>query len=186
MEKLNFKKVWIGIGIFIVVIIIVIGCIFYFSRNTEVTYNTLTASDSSFQISFPSNISYRTNQAENNNFVIDLYSTKDEMFFYATKIEKLHDIDFYQVVEGDKENYLEDKENISEDSGIVSSDIPNCTSYEYSFIYSDTSYGKDFYSYVVWIETDSNLYVLNFEVITDNMDTFKDVFSQIKNSFIEL
>jgi hypothetical protein len=105
------------------------------------------------------------------------------MFFYATKIAKLRQVDFYQVVIDDKENYLQDKQNIYDDSGIVSSDIPNYTSYEYSFIYSDTSYGKDFYSYVVWIETDNNLYVLNFEVVKENMDLFKDIFSRNKKFF---
>jgi hypothetical protein len=183
MEKLNFKKVFIVICIVVLIAIAIIACMLYSPKTEEITYATLTATDESFQVSFPSNISYKINSKEDNDFVIDLYSTKDEMFFYATKISKVHDIDFYQVVNGDKENYLSNKENILEDSGIVSSDVPNCTSYEYSFIYSDTSYGKDFYSYVVWIETDSNLYVLNFEVIKDNMEDFKDVFTRNKKFF---
>jgi hypothetical protein len=183
MEKLNFKKVFIVICIVVLIAIAIIACMLYSPKAEEITYATLTATDESFQVSFPSNISYKINSKEDNDFVIDLYSTKDEMFFYATKISKVHDIDFYQVVNGDKENYLSNKENILEDSGIVSSDVPNCTSYEYSFIYSDTSYGKDFYSYVVWIETDSNLYVLNFEVIKDNMEDFKDVFTRNKKFF---
>jgi hypothetical protein len=186
MEKLNIKKVCIGISILVIIILAIIICIFYYSSKKEITYSPITASDESCQITFPSNISYKINQKDNNEFIIDLYSTNDEMFFYATKISKLHDIDFYQIVNDDKENYLKNKENIYDDSGIVSSNIPNYTSYEYSFIYSDTSYGKDFYSYVVWIETDNNLYVLNFEVIRDNMDAFKDVFYKIKNSFVEL
>jgi hypothetical protein len=183
MEKLNLKKVFASIGILIIIAIVIVGCVLYSPKNNEITYSTLISSDESFQISFPSNISYKINQKEDNEFIIDLYSTDYEMFFYATKIAKLRQVDFYQVVNDDKENYLQDKQNIYDDSGIVSSDIPNYTSYEYSFIYSDTSYGKDFYSYVVWIETDNNLYVLNFEVVKENMDLFKDIFSRNKKFF---
>ena len=46
-----------------------------------------------------------------------------EMFLYATKIAKSREIDFYQVVNDDKENYLKQKQNTREDSGIISTPI---------------------------------------------------------------
>lgn len=185
MEYQKKKFSWIGISIAIVSIIIIIAMFFIFQKK-EISYKTLTATDGSFEIGFPSNVSYQVNGKENNEFVIDLYSTKEEMFLYATKIAKSREIDFYQVVNDDKENYLKQKQNTREDSGIISTPIKDYKAYEYHFIYNDNSYGKDFYCQVVWIETDTNLYILNFEVIDKNKERFQDIFNNIKNSFNEL
>lgn len=185
MEYIKNKSFWIGISIAIVAIIIIVVMFFIFQKK-EVTYKTLTATDGSFEISFPSDIAYQINEKENNEFVIDLYSTKEEMFLYATKIAKTREIDFYQVVNDDKENYLKDRQNIREDSGIVATSIQDFKAYEYRFVYNDGSYGKDFYCHVIWIETDSNLYILNFEVVDKNKEKFQDIFNNIKNSFNEL
>lgn len=182
----NFKKKYIYIGLGIAAAVIIIGICLFFVFQNKPKYTTLTATDNSFSISFPSNTSYQINQTANNDFVIDLYSNKDEMFFYATHISKSRQIDFKQIVSDDKESYLKDKQNIREDSGIVSLDIPNYKAYEYHFIYYDDSYGKDFYSNVIWIETDKNLYVLNFEIVNDNLSQYQDTFLNIKNSFVEL
>ena len=69
--------------------------------------------------------------------------------------------------------------------GINEISINNNKAYEYSLVYSDKNYGKDFYCNVVWIETTNNIYILNFEVVNDNIDKYKDIFNNIKNSFVE-
>lgn len=171
----------------IILVCIIIGCAIYFSLSPKkITYSTILATDNSFSINIPSNVTYQINQTENNDFVIDLYSIEDEMFFYATKISKSREIDLYQIVADDKANYLKEKQNIRDDSGITPFTIGNYKSYEYKFTHFDASYGKDFYSNVVWIETDKNLYVLNFEVVTEIKEKYQDIFLNIKNSFIEL
>lgn len=181
----NKKFIYTGIAI-ISIIVILIFCIFHFLSKNAVTKSTiLTAIDNSFTIEVPSNISYQlTNNS--NNFVIDLYSKKDEMFIYASHISKERMVDFYQIVQDDKERYMSEKQNIRDDSGIVQTKVHDYTAYEYSFVYSDSSYGKDFYNTVIWIETEKNLYVLNFEVVNDNIEKYKDIFLNIKNSFVEL
>lgn len=184
MENLKKKYIYIGLGILAIVITISL-CLFFFC-NSKVEYITLTSSDNSFSVNFPSNINYQINQTENNDFVIDLYSNKDEMFFYATKIEKSREIDLYQIVVDDKQNYFKDKQNIRDDSGINSFTLKDYKAYEYEFVYTDASYGKDFYSNVVWIETAKNLYILNFEVANDNYEKYQDIFLNIKSSFVEL
>lgn len=185
MENKNRKYIYIGISIAIVAIVILLVCFFLF-QNKQIKYVPLTASDGSFEVKFPSTVSYQSNAKENNEFVIDLYSNQDEMFFYATHISKSRQVDFHQIVTDDKENYLKDKENIREDSGIVSFELSNYKAYEYHFVYYDTSYGKDFYSNVIWIETEKNIYVLNFEVVNDNIEKYQNIFLNIKNSFVEL
>lgn len=181
----NNKSIYIGL-VFIAFIIIIIFCIFHFSSKNNISKNiVLTAIDNSFTIEIPSTVSYQlTNNSDN--FVIDLYSKKDEMFIYASHISKERMVDFYQIVQDDKERYMSEKQNIRDDSGIVQTKVHDYTAYEYSFVYSDSSYGKDFYNTVIWIETEKNLYVLNFEVVNDNIEKYKDIFLNIKNSFVEL
>ena len=179
--KKNYLYIGIGISIFLIILIILL---FFIFKNSKITYYTLTASDGSFQISFPSNISVTHNN--DNEFVIDLSSTKADMFFYANTIKKSRMVDLVQVINKDKENDFKLKQNIHEDSGLIPLPLDSYTGYEYHYIYTDNSYGKDFYSNVVWIETDKNLYVLNFEVPQENVEKFQDIFNNIKNSFVEL
>lgn len=183
------KKRNILIGIIILVVVIAFfSCnyIFHTLNNDTVKYTTLKSSDEKFSISMPSNIAYAINSKQNNDFSIDLYSKEDEMFLYGTTIEKKRELDLYDIVKDDKENYLKDKQNIRDDSGIYESTINNYKAFEYNLVYSDANYGKDFYCYVVWIETSNYIYIINFEVVNDNISKYKDIFTNIKNSFVEL
>lgn len=176
------KNVLIYSGIAILVIVIVISCFFIFGKKSN-KETCLISSDNKFNISIPNNIKYKVNSKENNEFVIDLYSEQDEMYMYASTISKPREVDLYEVASDDKQNYLKDKENIRDDSGIYETKIDNNKAYEYNLVYSDTQYGKDFYCHVVWIETDDSLYILNFEVSEKNMDMYKEIFNNVKNSF---
>lgn len=186
MHTLNKKKVFITIAIFVLIIALIIGSIIFASYKDNPQNVTIKSTDEKFSISIPSNIKYRINSDTNNQFTIDLYSTEDEMFLYASSIEKLRELDLYEVAKDDKDNYLKDKENVRDDSGIKDFSINNYKACEYSFIYFDSNYGKDFYCNTVWIETSNYIYVLNFEVVSDNSNEYKDIFTNIKNSFVEL
>lgn len=181
---MNKKHIFIGIVIAILVIVI-IGLIYFFNKS-KITYTTLKSSDGKFSIELPSNIEYKINSKENNDFTIDLYSVKDEMYMYASSVEKTRELDLLEIVQDDKTSYIADKENITDDTGINEINIKDYKAYEYSLKYYDKEYGKDFYSNIVWIETSNNIYILNFEVISNNTDRYKDIFSNIKNSFVEL
>ena len=108
------------------------------------------------------------------------------MFMYATVIPKTRELDLLEVATDDKTSYFKDKENIRNESGMVETTINNNKAIEYNLTYFDSQYKKDFYCHVVWIETTENLYILNFEVIESNIEKYKDLFINIKNSFIEL
>jgi len=185
-HTLNKKKVFITIAIFILIIATIVGIIMYNSYEKAPQNVTIKSTDGKFSISIPKNINYRINSDTNNQFSIDLYSTEDEMFLYASSIEKLRELDLYEVAKDDKDNYLSNKENIRDDSGIQNISINNYKACEYSFVYYDSSYGKDFYCNTVWIETSNYIYILNFEVVNDNVNKYKNIFANIKNSFVEL
>lgn len=183
---LTKNKQFIYIGIVVIVLITVITfCISNFSSKNDVNKSTvLTAIDNSFNIEVPNSISYEI--INDNNFVLNIASKKDEMFIYASHIPKERMVDFYQIVQDDRERYISEKQNIRDDSGIIQTNVNDYIAYEYSFVYYDSSYGKDFYNNVLWIETEKNLYILNFEVVNDHLEKYKDIFLNIRNSFIEL
>lgn len=183
---LTKNKQFIYIGIVVIVLITVITfCISNFSSKNDVNKSTvLTAIDNSFNIEVPNSISYEI--INDNNFVLNIASKKDEMFIYTSHIPKERMVDFYQIVQDDRERYISEKQNIRDDSGIIQTNVNDYIAYEYSFVYYDSSYGKDFYNNVLWIETEKNLYILNFEVVNDHLEKYKDIFLNIRNSFIEL
>lgn len=183
----NHKRKYIIAGSILATILVIVLMVFFFMQKKEgITYSTVTATDHSFSIQVPSNIEYRINKKQDTTFTLDLYSIKEEMYLYASTIAKQRAIDLYGVVEEDKTSYLVDKENIREDTGIVETSINGATAYTYSFIYFDQQYGKDFYSSVLWIQTEKNLYLLNCEVVANEKNTYQDVFVKIQNSFQEL
>lgn len=184
---INVKKVAF---IAIVIIAVISVCFaFYFTnhkKNNTDGFTTLTSTDNKFSIQIPNSIQYKINSTPSNDFTIDLYSDTDEMFMYATTIEKKRELDLYQIVTDDKATYFKDKENIRDDTGITKTKVANSTAYEYSLVYYDTNYSGDFYCHVVWIETSNNIYILNFEVKNENADKYRDIFTNMQNSFIEL
>lgn len=183
---MNKKKLIFTI-ITVIAIIAVIFCIIYFkNNNNKEGYTTLKSTDGKFSISMPNIIKYKINTLPNNDFTIDLYSEKDEMFMYATTIEKKRELDLCEVASDDKTAYFKDKENLREDTGITKTTINGNKAYEYSLVYFDKEYNKDFYCHVIWIETKTNIYVFNFEVTNKNIDKYKDIFINIQNSFKEL
>lgn len=181
---MNKKYIFIGIGIISVVIITI--SVMIICNKTKITYTTLKSTNSKFSVDIPSNINYEFTSEQNSDFTIDLYSLKDEMYIYASSIEKTRTLDLLQIVQDDKSLYISNKENITNDSGISEVIIKDYKAYEYSIQYYDKEYGKNFYSNVVWIETSTDIYILNFEVVSTNADKYKDIFSNIKNSFVEL
>lgn len=183
--SLNKKKVFFTIVFFILIIVTIFTAIFFTNNNNSKSV-LITSADEKFTVSIPNTIEYNIISDVTNNFSIDLYSQKDEFFFYASSIQKLHEIDLYEISNEDKDNYLKNKQNVREVSNVSECFINNYKAYECSFVYFDEMYNKDFYCNIVWIETSNYIYVLNFEVILDNSSKYKDIFLHIKNSFMEL
>lgn len=179
-------KKYILIGAISTIIIIIVACIIFFVCTHTEGYKTLESTDGKFKVSIPTSINYTINSKDNNDFTVDLYSKQDEMYMYATRIEKIRELDLLEVASDDKTEYFKAQENIRDDSGIIQTTINNYKACEYSLVYYDKEYGKDFYCNVVWVETDNNIYVFNFEVVNDNANKYKDIFINIKNSFVEL
>ena len=179
------KKILIGIGIFICIVVIASILIVMFHSNKEdnsVKYATLELNDGKVSISMLDEVSNQINENSDNSYLIDVNLEEDDMFIYASSIQKLHDIDLYDEVKEDKDSYFQNKENVRNDSEIYESTINNNKAYEYNFVYFDKSYEKDFYCNVIWIEHNDFIYVFNFEISNYNLEKYTDIFSTIKNS----
>ncbi|MCI9016516.1 MAG: hypothetical protein HFJ53_05075 [Clostridia bacterium] len=174
----NKKFIIIGIS-FILVIILIYFLFFSKISFLKKKYVVLTSTDNKYSIEIPSKIDYIV--SENSEFTLDLYSSEDELYIYGSSILKKDDIEFYSIVDNDKSNYLSDKENVRDLSDIVELSIDDNKSYEYSFIYYDTSYEKDFYTNILWIENGDYIFVINFEVEAKNLDKYANILKDVKN-----
>lgn len=164
------------------VLMVLTGCK---SNQTEQPQNVLVQSDDEkFQISIPETIEIEFNTDEN--YTLDLFCKKDNMYLYANTIYKNREIDLLDYVQEDKEYLLSTKENARDSTDITSMDIKDYKTYTYCLTYTDSSFGKDFYTQIVWIETSQNIYILNLEVITENKKAYTQIFNDIANSFTEL
>lgn len=183
MKKRN--TIIIGGVLLVIVLIIVSLFVLFFSKKVP-DYQTITSTDNRFCLQIPLDRNYKVNMKEDSTFTLDFYSVTDEMYGYASTIKKQRAVNLLDIVKEDKSSYLADKQNIRDDSGIQELTLNNYKTYEYTLTYYDSSYGKDFYADVVWIETDQYLYILNFEVISTNQKEYEEIFLKMKHSFMEL
>ena len=163
-------------------LILLTGC-----KNNETkqsNYVLVQSDDEKFQISIPEEIEIEFNTDEN--YSLDLFCAKDSMYLYANTIYKNREIDLLDYVKDDKEYLLSIKENSSDASDIIYMQIQDYKAYTYSFTYTDSEFGNDFYTQIVWIETSQNIYILNLEVITENKEAYIQIFNDIAHSFVEL
>ena len=140
--------------------------------------------DGKFQINIPEDMAIEFNNDEN--YSLDLFCEEDNMYLYSTTIYKTREVDLLDYVNDDKEYVISSKENSRDISEITSMQIQDYTSYTYNFTYTDSEFGKDFYTQIIWIETSENIYILNFEVVTENKEAYLQIFNDIANSFVEL
>lgn len=179
------KKKHIFILIFIIILIAILAFAGHKIYKTYFCSTDISAFDNSFKLSIPNRIKYKVKDSGDENYSLDLYSVKDEMFLYSTVIDKKSEINLEDTVKNEKENVSKTLSNFNNISDVQKISIQNYNSYKYSYAYSDTDYGKDLYAEIVWIQTDSRIYVLDLEVITKNINKYKPLFEKIESSFIE-
>ena len=181
---MNKKILIISVSVLLAIFLILGIIIFCFMKKDSIIYNKLKSNDEKFEIELPSSLEYTKN--ENTSFSIDLYSANDEVYIYASTISNENSLDLMQAITMDQTLNIENKQNLQNLSDIVSGNIKDYNFCEYSFTYFDSSYEKDFFSNVIWIQSGNTFYVLNFEVIMENVQKYKSIFDKIKNSFCEV
>ena len=175
----------IAIRIVIILLLILLGFGIY-SLYKYLTPVTVTSSNNEFSIQIPGKVDFKEAASGSSEYVLDLYSLKDQMMLYSTIIDNVdNNISLEEAITSEKDNVSNARENARDISDVIKMDVPNCEAYKYTFTYYDSSLETDLYSNVVWIQTEKNTYILDFEVILENKDKYTTIFDDIATSFKE-
>lgn len=180
---MKLKKVFIIIVIILILILLGFGIYSLYKYLTPVT---VTSSNNEFSIQIPGKVDFKEAASGSSEYVLDLYSLKDQMMLYSTIIDNVdNNISLEEAITFEKDNVSNARENARDISDVIKMDVPNCEAYKYTFTYYDSSLETDLHSNVVWIKTDKHIYILDFEVILENKDKYEPIFDQITTSFKE-
>lgn len=180
---MKLKKVFIIIVIILILILLGFGIYSLYKYLTPVT---VTSSNNEFSIQIPGKVDFKEAASGSSEYVLDIYSLKDQMMLYSTIINNVDgNISLEEAITSEKDNISNARENARDISDVIKMDIPNCEAYKYTFTYYDSSLETDLYSNVVWIQTEKNTYILDFEVIAENKDKYTTIFDDIATSFKE-
>ena len=180
---MKLKKVFIIIVIILIIILLGFGIYSLYKYLTPVT---VTSSNNEFSIQIPGKVDFKEAASGSSEYVLDLYSLKDQMMLYSTIIDNVdNNISLEEAITSEKDNVSNARENARDISDVIKMDVPNCEAYKYTFTYYDSSLETDLHSNVVWIKTDKHIYILDFEVILENKDKYEPIFDQITTSFKE-
>lgn len=180
---MKLKKVFIIIVIILILILLGFGIYSLYKYLTPVT---VTSSNNEFSIQIPGKVDFKEAASGSSEYVLDLYSLKDQMMLYSTIIDNVeNNISLEEAITSEKDNISNARENARDISDVIKMDVPNCEAYKYTFTYYDSSLETDLYSNVVWIQTEKNTYILDFEVILENKDKYTTIFDDIATSFKE-
>ena len=180
---MKHKKIIITISIVLLLIVLGFGIYSLYKYLTPVT---VTSSNNEFSIQIPGKVDFKEAASGSSEYVLDLYSLKDQMMLYSTIIDNVdNNISLEEAITSEKDNVSNARENARDISDVIKMDVPNCEAYKYTFTYYDSSLETDLYSNVVWIQTEKNTYILDFEVILENKDKYTTIFDDIATSFKE-
>ena len=180
---MKLKKVFIIIVIILILILLGFGIYSLYKYLTPVT---VTSSNNEFSIQIPGKVDFKEAASGSSEYVLDLYSWKDQMMLYSTIIDNVdNNISLEEAITSEKDNVSNARENARDISDVIKMDVPNCEAYKYTFTYYDSSLETDLHSNVVWIKTDKHIYILDFEVVLENKDKYEPIFDQITTSFKE-
>lgn len=180
---MKLKKVFIIIVIILILILLGFGIYSVYKYLTPVT---VTSSNNEFSIQIPGKVDFKEAASGSSEYVLDLYSLKDQMMLYSTIIDNVdNNISLEEAITSEKDNVSNARENARDISDVIKIDVPNCEAYKYTFTYYDSSLETDLHSNVVWIKTDKHIYILDFEVVLENKDKYEPIFDQITTSFKE-
>ncbi|MBS5785314.1 MAG: hypothetical protein ACLTTR_05955 [Clostridia bacterium] len=180
---MKLKKVFIIIVIILILILLGFGIYSVYKYLTPVT---VTSSNNEFSVQIPGKVDFKEAASGSSEYVLDLYSLKDQMMLYSTIIDNVdNNISLEEAITSEKDNVSNARENARDISDVIKIDVPNCEAYKYTFTYYDSSLETDLHSNVVWIKTDKHIYILDFEVVLENKDKYEPIFDQITTSFKE-
>ena len=183
-KTLNWKKI-------IIVIVIVVLAILR-NENTgenqeEPSKNILNISTTStfidqtnhLELELPKKYNLKQVTSDSDNYVLELRAPNAlgifvsfEGFFSGTPITDL--------ILKDREYYLSNYENTSNESDVFEDTINNIKVYYYSFDYTNSE--KNYILETVWVESDIGYFIMDITYLTDDLDKYSNLRTDIINS----
>ncbi len=144
---MKLKKVFIIIVIILILILLGFGIYSVYKYLTPVT---VTSSNNEFSVQIPGKVDFKEAASGSSEYVLDLYSLKDQMMLYSTIIDNVdNNISLEEAITSEKDNVSNARENARDISDVIKIDVPNCEAYKYTFTYYDSSLETDLHSNVV-------------------------------------
>ena len=138
---MKLKKVFIIIVIILILILLGFGIYSVYKYLTPVT---VTSSNNEFSIQIPGKVDFKEAASGSSEYVLDLYSLKDQMMLYSTIIDNVdNNISLEEAITSEKDNVSNARENARDISDVIKIDVPNCEAYKYTFTYYDSSLETD-------------------------------------------
>ena len=138
---MKLKKVFIIIVIILILILLGFGIYSLYKYLTPVT---VTSSNNEFSIQIPGKVDFKEAASGSSEYVLDLYSLKDQMMLYSTIIDNVdNNISLEEAITSEKDNVSNARENARDISDVIKMDVPNCEAYKYTFTYYDSSLETD-------------------------------------------
>lgn len=189
-RQLNIAKVLVVAASFI--IIIIIAFVFFTPNNNNekpLLTNTINKTHENKISDFKSknneiilslNNSYGLSQFDSiQDYILELRS-EDNLNIFIEKKNLSTDTILYNLVNKDKEIYIKEFNSISNISDIREITMADGTiGYTYGFHYLDNQMKKPFYLQIIWIQKDSNYYILSAEFPLDKLDTYSKIINEI-------
>lgn len=172
-------KLIIIVASIILCIIIGISSYFIYNYNRKIEFTSI---DDSFKITLPNKIKPKQTVITKEDYVLDIISVKKQIFMYATVFKKERELNFEELVINEKSTISSSRENVRNQSDVKNTTIDGLNAYTYNYTYFDKDYNKDLYTEVYWVIGENQIYIFDFEVISENTDYSKPIFDYAINS----
>lgn len=191
-RTLNKKKVFLCIGIFLIILIVVI--LLVKPKETQNTKSTLQSIakvsdthtiyyDKEHSISIELLNSYNLKAyLPSNNYLIELRS-EDNLDIFVSKKDFINGKNLEKVVHADQKAFIESFENTSNPSEIKQLNINDHNAFTYSFHYLDKKQNQIYYLQVTWIEYEDSYYIFDIEFPLDNLENYTNIITDTLSSF---
>ena len=164
----------------IFILIMIVLTLFFLLKHPDIQAPagsaTYSSNDSSVTITVPNN--YEFSVVEDDSYILGLRSSKISSNIFVSVNSATNIRDIKSFVDGDKNDYISKFPNISNVSDISETTINGLTAYNYSF-----NYKTNMFVDVYWILKDEKIYVIDFNINTDNEDFYshrKEILDKLK------
>jgi uncharacterized protein YpmB len=187
-KTLNKKKIAIFITVIIIVLLLILFIIEHYNENfkkfEESSALSVTFIDKNNELSIELSKKYNlslTNIQESNH-VLDL-SSPDELYISISKEDLISNRSLADVVESDKKVFTQNFSNVSNTSEISEVTTNNMQSCTYNFNYTNSESNKTYYLQTLWIQTESNYYIIDVSFIQNDSQNYNNILNDIVSNF---